>query len=431
MSAEDVEDIRKEVEILHLLTPHQYLADLKGVYEDRENVHILMEYCSGGELFDRIISKGKFSEAEAARYFREMVEMIAHCHACGVMHRDIKPENFLLSDKSEAASLLACDFGLGAFFRPGQQLSSLVGSPYYVAPEVLRRRYGNEADIWSLGVVLYILLSGIPPFWGPNDKEIFMAILRGNPDLQSNSWPKISEAAKELIRRLLTVDPSQRPTVSEMLSHPWLREHGVASDEPLDSLVIARMKKFAALTKLKKAAVLVAAQHLNHEEIHGLKELFKSFDTNGDGQISLDELRAGLRSSCAQLTDDEIEMVMRDTDVDGSGAIDYTEFLAATVNMALLEREEVLRKLFLDLDADGSGTLSVDEIEQALNKTGLGAVDHAEVLELVRRADTNGDGVVDFDEFVVEWRRKDGRVVEAAKRLKRGLTCDLDEMEIE
>lgn len=160
VTPQDVADMRREVEILHLLTPHATLASLIGVYEDRNNVHLVMEYCAGGELFDRIINKGFLSEAMAARYFRSMVEMVHHCHSCGVMHRDIKPENFLLSDATDNANLLACDFGLGAFYHPGDVLTSLVGSPYYVAPEVLRRSYGPAADIWSLGVVLYILLCG-------------------------------------------------------------------------------------------------------------------------------------------------------------------------------------------------------------------------------------------------------------------------------
>ena len=132
----DVADCRKEIEILHLLSPHETIADLKTVYEDRDHVHIIMEYCAGGELFDRIVKKGSFSERDAARFFRQMVEMVGHCHSCNVMHRDIKPENFLLSDESDDANLLACDFGLGAFFRPGQFLSTLVGSPFYVAPGI-------------------------------------------------------------------------------------------------------------------------------------------------------------------------------------------------------------------------------------------------------------------------------------------------------
>lgn len=458
VTPQDAADIRTEIEILHLISPHQNLAGLLGVYEDREAVHLVMQYCAGGELFDRIVSKGTFSEAEAARFFREMVEVIAHLHACGVMHRDIKPENFLLSDRTDDASLLACDFGLGAFFKPGERLSTLVGSPYYVAPEVLRRSYGPKADIWSLGVVIYILLSGIPPFWGPTDKEIFVAILRGTPDMEAAPWPSVSEPAKSLVRRLLTLDPEQRPTVAELLQDPWLKEQGAAPERPLDSVVVKRMKRFAALEKVRKAAILMASKHLNHEEIHGLEELFKSFDKvspssvphvvlnlgwferfftnvwcmqNGDGQISLQELREGLAASCGPnvFDDSEIEAVMHDADCDGSGTIDYHEFLASTVNRSLLEREDVLLKLFRELDTDGSGTLDISEIEAALGGTHLGKLDPDEVLELMRSADKNGDGVIDFQEFVEEWRRRGAGG--AADVLKRGLPSTIEHMELE
>ena len=249
--------------------------------------------------------------------------------------------------------------------------------------------------------------------------------MRGDLDLTSEPWPQISEEAKDLLKKVLTIDPAQRPTISEMLTHPWLREHGVASDAPLASLVVDRMRKFANLTKLRKAAVLVAAQHLSHDEINGLKELFKSFDTNDDGHISLDELREGLSASFgnAVLEANDLEDMLRNADVDGSGAIDYEEFLAATVNWRLLEREDILRKLFTELDEDGSGTLTIEEIENSLGRTALGPVDHAEVLEMVQRADKNGDGVVDFDEFVAEWRQAGAgaQAVDAARALRRGL----------
>lgn len=140
-------------------------------------------------------------------------------------------------------------------------------------------------------------------------------------DLETSPWPQISDAAKDLIKKVLTVDPTRRPTVSEMLSHPWLKEQGVASDAPLDSLVVNRMRGFAAMTKLRKAAVLIAAQHLSHDEINGLKQLFKSFDTNGDGHITKEELRKGLRSSGGNdlIGESDLESVMENADVDGSG----------------------------------------------------------------------------------------------------------------
>lgn len=182
---------------------------------------------------------------------------------------------------------------------------------------------------------------------------------------------------------------------------------------------------------MKKAAVLAAAQHLNPSQMQGLRELFSSFDTNGDGQITFEELRQGLNShgAGAALSDNDIKTVMAATDLDGSGTIDYNEFLAATVNVALLQRKDILFRLFNEIDADGSGTLTVEEIEAALHRSpsGFGPVDHEEVMELVRRADTNGDGVVDFHEFVAVWRQSGGSA-EAADVLRRGLSNAANEI---
>ncbi|PRW33551.1 calcium-dependent kinase [Chlorella sorokiniana] len=417
ISPEDVEDVRREVDILNLVSPHHTVAGLKSVYEDRNAVHIVMELCVGGELFERIVSKGTFSEADAARFFRSMVEMVAHLHALGVMHRDIKPENFLLTDETDAANLKACDFGLSDFFKPDQRVSALIGSAYYVAPEVLRRSYGPECDIWSLGVVLYILLSGMPPFWGDDEKAIFTSILRGNLDFATPPWPQISQPAKDLVRTILNFDTKQRATADQILQHPWLREHGVAPDKPLDSVVISRLRNFAGMTKLRKAAILAAAQHLSYEEIHGLKELFKSFDRNGDGRITLDELRAGLTRH-NKLADCEIEQILRDIDVDGNGVIDYEEFLASTVNLALLEREEVCMKAFAKLDKDGNGTLTADEVAEAMGCTGR--MSEQEVRDVIARYDVNGDGIIDYSEFLKMLRESDPELRKASSTLKRG-----------
>lgn len=166
INKDDVDDVRREVQIMHHLTGHRNIVELKGTFEDKHHVHLVMELCAGGELFDRIIAKGHYSERAAAGVCRQMVTVVHNCHSMGVMHRDLKPENFLFLSSDETSPLKATDFGLSVFFKPGDVFKDLVGSAYYVAPEVLRREYGPEADIWSAGVILYILLSGVPPFYG-------------------------------------------------------------------------------------------------------------------------------------------------------------------------------------------------------------------------------------------------------------------------
>jgi len=162
---EDVEDVRREVQIMYHLAGQPNIVELKGAYEDKQSVHLVMELCAGGELFDRIIAKGKYTERAAAALLRTIVEIVHTCHSLGVIHRDLKPENFLLLSKDENAPLKATDFGLSVFFKQGEVFKDIVGSAYYIAPEVLKRNYGPEADIWSIGVILYILLCGVPPFW--------------------------------------------------------------------------------------------------------------------------------------------------------------------------------------------------------------------------------------------------------------------------
>jgi calcium-dependent protein kinase len=215
---EDVDDVRREVQIMHHLSGQPNVVALRGAYEDKQSVHLVMELCAGGELFDRIIARGQYTERGAAALLRTIVRIVHTCHAMGVMHRDIKPENFLLLSKDEDAPLKATDFGLSVFFKEGEMLRDIVGSAYYIAPEVLKRKYGPEADIWSVGVMLYIFLAGVPPFWAENENGIFTAILRGQLDLSSEPWPHISPGAKDLVKKMLNINPKERLTAFQVLS---------------------------------------------------------------------------------------------------------------------------------------------------------------------------------------------------------------------
>ncbi|KAJ9685042.1 hypothetical protein PVL29_017181 [Vitis rotundifolia] len=308
---EDVEDVRREIQIMHHLTGHPNVISIKGAYEDAVAVHVVMELCKGGELFDRIIQRGHYTERKAAELTRTIVGVVEACHSLGVMHRDLKPENFLLVNEEEDSLLKTIDFGLSVFFKPGEKFTDVVGSPYYVAPEVLRKRYGPEADVWSAGVILYILLSGVPPFWAETEQGIFEQVLHGDLDFSTDPWPSISESAKDLVRRMLVRDPRRRLTAHEVLCHPWVQVDGVAPDKPLDSAVLSRLKQFSAMNKLKKMALIVIAENLSEEEIAGLKEMFKMIDTDNSGQITFEELKAGLKRVGANLKESEIYDLMQ------------------------------------------------------------------------------------------------------------------------
>ncbi|WOL10399.1 calcium-dependent protein kinase 2-like [Canna indica] len=397
----DREDIKREIQIMQHLTGQANIVEFKGAYEDRDSVNLVMELCAGGELFDRIIAKGHYSERAAATICRAIVNVVNICHFMGVLHRDLKPENFLLATRDENAMLKATDFGLSVFIEEGKAYRDIVGSAYYVAPEVLRRNYGKEIDIWSAGVILYILLSGVPPFWAETDKGIFNTILRGEIDFESEPWPSISYSAKDLVRRMLTQDPKKRMTAAQVLEHPWLRE-GEASDKPIDSAVLSRMKQFRAMNKLKKLALKVIAENLSEEDIKGLKQMFTNMDTDSSGTITYEELKSGLARLGSKLSEAEVKQLMEAADVDGNGSIDYIEFITATMHRHRLERDEHLYRAFQYFDKDSSGFITKDELEIAMQEHGMG--DLATIKEIINEVDTDNDGRINYDEFCAMMR---------------------------
>ncbi|KAL5727220.1 non-specific serine/threonine protein kinase [Ranunculus cassubicifolius] len=416
ITRDDVDDVRREVQIMHHLTGHRNIVELKGAYEDRGSVNLVMELCGGGELFDRIIAKGHYSERAAAELCRQILTVVHTCHSMGVMHRDLKPENFLFLSSDENSPLKATDFGLSVFFKPGEVFRDLVGSAYYVAPEVLRRHYGAEADIWSAGVILYILLSGVPPFWGESEKGIFDAVLRGHIDFSSDPWPSISSSAKDLVKKMLRSDVKERISALDALNHPWIREDGDASDKPIDIAVLSRMKQFRAMNKLKKVALKVIAENLSEEEIMGLKEMFKSMDTDNSGTITYEELKAGLPKLGTKLSESEVRQLMDAADVDGDGTIDYIEFISATMHMNRMEKEEHLFTAFEYFDKDKSGYITMEELEEALKKYNMG--DEKTIKEIIAEVDTDNDGKINYEEFVAMMRKGNPELVTNNRRRK-------------
>ncbi|CAL5201983.1 unnamed protein product [Lathyrus oleraceus] len=403
VNKEDIEDVRREVQIMHHLTGQPNIVELKGAYEDKQSVHLVMELCAGGELFDRIIAKGLYTERAAASLLRTIVQIIHTLHSMGVIHRDLKPENFLLLSKDENAPLKATDFGLSVFFKQGDMFKDIVGSAYYIAPEVLKRRYGPEVDIWSIGVMLYILLSGVPPFWAESEHGIFNAILRGHIDFTSDPWPSISPAAKDLVRKMLNSDPKQRLTAQEVLDHPWTKEDGEAPDKPIDNAVLGRLKQFRAMNQFKKVALRVIAGCLSEEEIMGLKEMFKGMDTDNSGTITIEELKLGLQQQGTKLSEQEVQQLMEAADADGNGTIDYDEFITATMHMNRMNREEHLYTAFQYFDKDNSGFITTEELDQALREYNMH--DGRDIKDILQEVDGDNDGRINYDEFAAMMRK--------------------------
>ncbi|KAL3818122.1 hypothetical protein ACJIZ3_004027 [Penstemon smallii] len=222
VTEDDVRSVKLEIEIMTKLSGHDNIVDLKAVYEENDYVHLVMELCAGGELFHRIEKQGRFTEHEAQITFKQLMEVLIYCHDKGIFHRDLKPENILLVSKSSSSPIKLADFGLATYIQQGERLHGTVGSPFYIAPEVLVGGYNQAADVWSAGVILYILLSGMPPFWGKTKSSIFSAVRVANLCFRPDPWDQISTSAKDLISGMLCLDPSKRLTAAQVLAHSWI-----------------------------------------------------------------------------------------------------------------------------------------------------------------------------------------------------------------
>ncbi|ONL98354.1 CDPK-related kinase 1 [Zea mays] len=252
-----IEDVRREVRILSSLAGHINLVQFYDAFEDEENVYVVMELCKGGELLDRILARGgKYSEGDAKVIIHQILSVASFCHLQGVVHRDLKPENFLFMSKDENSALKVIDFGLSDFVKPDDRLNDIVGSAYYVAPEVLHRSYGTEADMWSIGVIAYILLCGSRPFWARTESGIFRAVLKAEPSFDEIPWPTLSAEAKDFVRRLLNKDYRKRMTAAQALCHPWIRGTQEVKIN-LDMIIYRLMRAYISSSSLRKSALRV------------------------------------------------------------------------------------------------------------------------------------------------------------------------------
>ena len=215
--AKDIKLLEEELFILQKVD-HPNIVKFHQSFIDYRYVHVVMEHCTGGELFDRIVRAQRFTEKHAAEIMGQMLSAVKHLHEHNIVHRDLKPENFLMNDKTENAEIKLIDFGLSKRFSQKEQVKKMhtvVGTPYYVAPEVLKGEYDQRCDVWSLGVILFVFLCGYPPFEGDENKEIFKNVLKTPLQFDPQDWDKVSKEAKELITMMLEKDPSKRISALE------------------------------------------------------------------------------------------------------------------------------------------------------------------------------------------------------------------------
>lgn len=238
-------DIFKEIDILMALE-HENIVFMKEYFEDDNKVYLIMEMLSGGELLDAVLENGHYSEADARSCFLQIIKAIRYLHSRGIVHRDLKLENLLLVRKKDISHIKIADFGLARRYMGAAAMTTICGTPQYVAPEIIKggpARYGPECDLWSAGIILFILLGGYPPFYDESEPRLFEKIRKGRFDFNDEVWSAVTGEAKDLIKQLLLVDPKKRATIEEVLAHPWCKSQKEDRKELLKTMTRMRNSK--------------------------------------------------------------------------------------------------------------------------------------------------------------------------------------------
>jgi len=374
---------------------------------------IVMELCTGGELFDRIKAQGSYSEKDAAEVLRQMCEGINYLHKNKVAHCDLKPDNFLFLNSKADSPLKIIDFGMSKFVKRRKYFKVICGTPYYVAPEVIEGKYAEHCDMWSLGVVMFVMLFGYPPFYADQEKygkltddKIFDLVKKGfDPTTKAGygaHFPAAiaaSASAKDLIAKLLNLNTANRLTAAEALEHPWLTGK-TASDKPIVTKVLQNLHDFNNSNRFKQAVLSVMTTTLSEDDVAALKKSFTEMDENGDGEITVDELKRAMTKHSGlfkgELKSDEVQRILKMADVNGDGVLNFQELMMTCVSRKLQNKEERLWEAFCKLDLNGDGKITAEEIASVVE-------DKDKAAALIAEVDKNGDGVVDYDEFIQLW----------------------------
>jgi len=393
-------ELKSEAEI-YLSLDHPHVARLEKIYETEEELHLVMEYMAGGELYKRLSSRKRYSEEAAAGTIRQVLLAVAYLHAHQVVHRDLKLENFLY-EHEESDHLKLIDFGFAKFWDRGAAMSQACGSLHYVAPEVLEHSYTDKADIWSAGVIAYMLLTGAPPFFGA-DEEVLVKIKSGMPHW-STRFHALSEPAKNFVQGMLVKDVSQRFSAAAALLHPFVLNGRKMTGEErvLDPEILKSLRRFAHASAFRRAVLSMMAWSLSNEDRRHLSEQFLLMDKNNRGTITHQELRTVLEENF-HVDSAEAQALFSSLDTDNDDEIEYSEFLAAALIGRVQVHEDLLRRTFARFDTNETGMITAGDLRFVLGDS----FDGEEMEQLIHEADTSGDGSVNYEEFLAYFHRSE------------------------
>ena len=328
--------IKTEIDLLRA-TDHPNIIKLYDTFEDEDHLYLVMEECNGGELFQRLAENAKnnqnYSEKDAARIMKQILQAVNYLHSHGVCHRDLKPENILFSSMEPKSQLKIIDFGLSKVLNEIDQImKGEVGTLYYMAPEVIMGNYNEKCDVWSCGVILYIMLSGNPPFYSKNEEKLKQKICSMKYNFDLPAFEKISEDAKDLIKKIL-VKAEERPTIAQVLQSTWVKENAPRASKKSLEVDWGHIKKYTKLNLVQKSIITFRAFHMTAKEAKQYIEMFKLMDKNNDGVLTIDEIEKGIKHCKLQnnMSNDAVIKISNDMYIAKNDLIIYTALFSELI----------------------------------------------------------------------------------------------------
>lgn len=372
---EDIAILSNEVDHLKELS-HPNVIRFYESYQDSKFFHIVVDYCSGGELKTLIEKKGGLDEGVARRFMKQILWAISYIHSRGICNRDIKADNFLISNQGEDPQLKMIDFGLSVRFKEDEEfeMEDTVGTPYYVAPEVLLQVYDHRCDLWSAGVLMFYMLSGNYPFNGDTDDILQENIIRGNFNFRDDSWRNVSKPAKNLLKQLLDTDPGNRPSASQALDHKWFvgsKRNQMNMSVFASTQIMENLNEFKAENSFQKMVSSIMANMLCELEIRHIRRVFRQIDEDHLGSISPKHLQKFLESNGHCLLH-PIEQIIQELKLHSThpGVLTYDEFIVASIDKQFFLSDAKLREAFRYMDVDNSRTISVNNLKEIFSRQG-------------------------------------------------------------
>ncbi|CAI2366215.1 unnamed protein product [Moneuplotes crassus] len=394
-------DFQKEIGFLKKMD-HKHIIKYFEAFQDKKYVYIVTEYCPNGDLFDyiknEVAERGSFKENEACRIMRKLLKTVNYMHSMNIAHRDIKPENIMLG---EDGNLKLIDFGISKQME-NELFSGIVGSSFYIAPEMIKGKYDLKCDIWSCGVILYVLLCGYLPFNGQNTNDVLKSIKQCQIKFTYEEFTNVSKDAIDLVQRMLDPNPETRYTALECLNHSWFSNRkslkGYYENAKIGHEIVKNIKDFTTGSILKKRAINLLVKFMTSREISNLNTLFETIDTDNSGFIEAEELAEALKKADKNFSQQEINEIFTEVDIQGNHKINYSEFIAATLNVKETLTDAKLATLFKSFDIDNSGFITLENLEGAFRKFG-NKVSKSELSRVLELHDLDKDGKLSFCEF--------------------------------